>query len=247
MTASANSLPPPSPLSAAMDFAVDQTEGEKPEDPLAGVPELNTYLASDEEDKTAALRLVADSVAQMRQTANSALIYHPLNLTIAVGLVSLIIRFMMDQKYDKTIIGTTCAGLVMILLAGSRYLTQAYIYTAEEINWAWLGQADVLVTKFGDEVIGTVIIDWVSGESRQRRKKAWRGEIKGWTVRLKYRRKGVGTALLEEAIKESRRKSAETIEFAENHASEWCNIYTRQWIIADFRPGRFDTYPSQPV
>ena len=58
------------------------------------------------------------------------------------------------------------------------------------------------------------------------RKKAWRGEIKAWTVRMKYRRKGVGSAVLEEAVREARRKGAESLEFAYDHASQYSR---RQW------------------
>ncbi|KAI7139410.1 hypothetical protein KC352_g29910, partial [Hortaea werneckii] len=46
-----------------------------------------------------------------------------------------------------------------------------------------------------------------------------RGEIKAWTVRMKYRRKGVGSAVLEEAVREARRKGAESLEFAYDHAN----------------------------
>lgn len=198
---------------------MEPSDGLSSEDPLAGVPELITYVTNDEQDKVDAMKLVADSVAQMRQTANSSLIFHWLNLTVAIAVLSLIARYMLDRKNDLTVVGTTCTGLVMAVLALCRYATQGYITAAEEINWDWLGSAEVIVTKFGDEVIGTVVMDWVSSESRQRRKKAWRGEIMAWTVRLRYRQKGVGAALLEEAVKDSRRKGAETIEFAEDHAS----------------------------
>jgi ribosomal protein S18 acetylase RimI-like enzyme len=191
-----------------------------PEDPLADVPDLQSYLATDDNDKVAALKLVADSVAQMRQAANQSLIFHPLNMAIVVAIVSLVARYMYDSRHDLSIVGTTCAGLVMCFLAICRFLTQNYLFAAEEINWAWLGDADIIVTKFGEEVIGTVVIEWLSGEGRQKRKKAWRGEITAWTVRLKYRRKGVGSALLEDAIKEAKKKGAESIEFADDHASK---------------------------
>ena len=185
---------------------------------MASVPELHSYKTEDEEEKIAALKLVADSVAQMRQAANSALIYHPLNMTIAVAVLSLMARFMFDRRYDVVSIGTTCSGLIMVCLALCRYATQGYILAAEGIDWEWLGSADVIVTKFGDEIIGTVMIDWLSDDPRQKRKRPSRGEIKGWAVRLKYRRKGVGSALIEEAVKECRKKGAEMIEFSEDHA-----------------------------
>jgi GNAT superfamily N-acetyltransferase len=211
------SLPPPSPLSGPSEIS----EPAVPEDPLADIPELHSYMARDEAEKTAALKLVADSVAQMRQAANSALIFHPLNIALAVGLMSLVARWVYDAKHDWSLVGTSCAGVLMALLAGYRWCTQGYLHSAEEINWDWIEGADVIVTKFGEEIIGTIVVDWLSGESsRQKKKKAWRGEIRAWTVRLRYRGKGVGAALLEDAVKEARKKSAESLEFAEDHASE---------------------------
>jgi len=180
-------------------------------------------MARDETDKTAALKLVADSVAQMRQAANRALIFHPLNLALMVGVMAFVARWVYDAKRDWSLVGTSCAGVVMAMLAGYRWCTQGYLHSAETINWEWMEGSDVIVTKFGEEVIGAVVVDWISGESsRQKRKKAWRGEIRAWTVRLKYRGKGVGAALLEDAVKEARKKSAESLEFADDHASEFC-------------------------
>ncbi|KAK5111268.1 hypothetical protein LTR85_012209 [Meristemomyces frigidus] len=196
-----------------------------PEDPLAGVPELQTYITHDEDEKVKALKLVADSIAQMRQTANNNLIVHPLNMAIAVAVLALVARYMYESMEDVYLAGTTCAGILMAMFAGLRYLTQDYLYDAEKINFGWLGDADIIVTKFGDEVIGTVVVDWVSGEGRQKRKKAWRGEIIAWTVRLKYRKKGVGASLLEEAVKEARKKGAETVEFADDHANSLRVLY----------------------
>ena len=199
---------------------VDQADVAPVEDALAGVPELKSYVTEDEEEKVAALKLVADSVAQMRQSANSALIFHPLNMAVGVAVISLLARFVYEWRKDVIVAATTCSGLIMIGLAFCRYATQNYITAAEAINFQWMGGADVIITKFGDEIIGTAMIDWVIGETRQRRKKPLKGEIKGWAVRLRYRKKGVGSALLEEAVKESRKKGAETIEFAEDHASK---------------------------
>ncbi|KAK3709478.1 hypothetical protein LTR37_010851 [Vermiconidia calcicola] len=198
---------------------MDQANGAPPEDPLAGVPELRSYVTDDEQEKIEALKLVADSVAQMRQLANSSLIFHPLNVAMFGIVIAVVSRYLYDRKFAPFIIMMTCLGLCTTLLLLFRYVTQGYLTAAEQINWQWLGSADVIVTKFGDEIIGTVMIDWISGEPRQKRKKAWRGEIKSWAVRLKYREKGVGTALLEDAVKESRRKGAETVEFADNHAN----------------------------
>lgn len=220
MRGSVSPLPPPSPFPTPLGLGMELPDPAPLEDLMADVPELNSYMTDDEDEKVAALKLVADSVAQMRQSANTGLIFHPLNMTVAVAIISLLARFMYDRGYDWVTIGTTCSGLIMVLLALCRYATQGYLLAAEDINWDWLGGADVIITKFGDEIIGTVMIDWLSDESRQKRKKAWRGEIKAWTVRLRYRGKGVGLALLEDAMKECRRQGAETIKFSQNHASK---------------------------
>lgn len=198
---------------------MDQVD-DAPSDPLAGVPELKTYLTSDGDEKINALQLVADSVAQMRQQANNALIFHPLNLAVFVAILALVARYMLNLGYDTIAAGMTCTGIIFAALASLRILTQGYLRKAESINWDWLGSADVIVTKFGDDVIGAAVIDWVSGESKTRRKKARRCEIRGWTVKQRYRKKGVGAALLEEAVKESKRKGAESLDFAEDHASK---------------------------
>lgn len=274
MRSSVTSLPPPSPLATPVDSVMDEpvnhhsassasngasvlsstttttgttTPAHSPtsHDPLAGVPDLHSYLASSDEDKAAALKLIADSIAQMRQTANRALIFNPANMATVIAALGLLARYMMSfARNDILITGTACACLLIGFFALCRFLTQGYLSQAEKINWAWLegsedgsssvGPTDVLVTKFGDEIIGALVIEWVSGESsRSKRKKAWRGEIRAWTVRLKYRGKGVGTALIEDAVALARRKGAEKIEFADDHANS-------ERILPSFFNAKFD-------
>ncbi|KAF2719117.1 hypothetical protein K431DRAFT_286999 [Polychaeton citri CBS 116435] len=263
MRSSVTSLPPPSPLATPVDSVMDDpvnrdpasgalngasgsssTTGtttpappppahSAPHDPLAGVPDLQSYLASSPDDRADALKLVADSIAQMRQTANRSLIFHPLNMSVTVAALALLARYMLSSaSNDITITATACSGVLISFFVLCRFLTQGYLSLAERVNWAWLegaedgsssggaGPTDVLVTKFGEEIIGALVIEWVSGESsRSKRKKAWRGEIRAWTVRLRYRGKGVGTALLEDAVGLARRKGAESIDFADDHAN----------------------------
>lgn len=214
-------LPPPSPLAGpVLTVDMDAPDTPLPQDnPLAGVPELSSYVATDEFEKREALKLVADSVAQQRQAANRALLSHPLNVAVVVGSLAFLARYMQNARYDWIATTLTCMGILMTAMAGCRYATQEYIRAAEDINFDWLGDADILVTKFGDEVIGTVIVEWVSGESRTKKKKAWKGFVRAWTVRLKYRHKGVGAALLEDAVSAAKKKGAESLEFAEDHAN----------------------------
>ncbi|KAK4893082.1 hypothetical protein LTR28_002228, partial [Elasticomyces elasticus] len=201
-------LPPPSPLANATVPSSEPPDtpplSAATPDPLAGVPELTSHPAASEEEKIAALKLVADSIAQQRQAASRALIFHPANLSAFVALLALTAQYLYTDTTSWPLILTTWAGLSMATLAGVRWLTAAYIFRAEDISWAWLGaSSDVLVTKFGDEVIGALVLGWAGGEQRAgRRKKSWRGDVRAWTVRLRYRGKGVGRALLEDAVQE---------------------------------------------
>lgn len=225
MQSSTASLPPPSPLSPATSLP----EPASSSDPLAHIPDLRTHHATSDPDRAAALRLVADSIAQQRQAANRALLSHPLNLAALAALLATFARYVrLTAGQDWPLVLLSCAGVLMAALATCRFLTQGYLHAAEEVDWDWLDGADVLVTTFGDEVIAAAVVEWVSGESgRGKRKKAWRGEIRAWTVRLKYRGKGVGGALLEDVVKEARGKGAESLGFAGEHASEFfCDFET---------------------
>ncbi|UJO20720.1 uncharacterized protein CLAFUR5_10958 [Fulvia fulva] len=218
MRGSAASLPPPSPLSVPV-MENDIAETPASEDPLAGVPELRSYLTTNEAERTGALKLVADSVAQQRNATNGAIIFSPINLTVLVAVIAFLGKVMMDRGYDEWAVGSTSVGLVMAGLIFCRFATARYLREAEAINWEWAGDVDVLVTKFGDDVIGALLVEWLSGESRKKNKKAWRGLIRAWTVKLKYRGKGVGSGLLDEAVKEAKKKGAEGLEFDDTHAN----------------------------
>lgn len=210
MTASASSvLAPPSPLQNAVES----------ENPLAGIPDLDSYVTESEQEKLAALKLVADSVAQMCQIANRTLMFHPLNLAVFLAFLAWIGNYLNNNRSDVGIVFTTSAGLIMAGMVTVRWITNPYIAAAEGINLGLLENADVLVSKFGDEVIGTVILGWVDGETKGKRRK-WRAEIRGWAVRLRYRGVGEGKALLAQAVEVAKKKGADGIEFAPDHASK---------------------------
>ncbi|KAK0660626.1 hypothetical protein DIS24_g3251 [Lasiodiplodia hormozganensis] len=193
-------------------------------DPLAGVPELVTAAAADDEDKVAALKLVADSVAQQRQAASWALLSHPAVIGGYVLVLALLYKYMYKQPGDVPLLFTTGAGVTMACLVAVRLLTSGYIRQAESINWGFLdeGADSVIVTRFGGQVIGALVLGWAgpssTGNKAARRRKG-RGVIKAWTVKLRYRGKGVGTGLLEEAVKETVKRGGEGVEFAEDHAN----------------------------
>lgn len=222
MRASASSIGPPSPLQNAIDNGSDEV----PEGPLAGIPDLKTYVAETEEEKLAALKLVADGIAQTRQTANRILMFHPLNFGIFLAFIAFVGQYLYKSRNsDWGIVITTSSGLIMAAMVTVRRYTNPYIALAEETHISMLEDSDVLVTKFGDEVIGTVIMGWVDGETKGKRRK-WRAEVKGWAVRLRYRGKGEGIALLQEAVNLAKKKDADGISFAPDHASKCLPMLT---------------------
>ncbi|KIW20992.1 hypothetical protein PV08_01571 [Exophiala spinifera] len=241
MSSSGGGLPPPSPspLGTGEVYAYAEDAAVESKNPLDSIPDLTTRPAVSEDDQVEALHLLADSVAQQRQVASSAIMYHPLTLGTFVLCFGLVYQYLYKgQRSDWMLIGTTSAGTIMAILVSIRWLTGGYIDEAENIGtWKWLnkgrqandglavGDADeILLTRFGDEVIGTVIVRGeretpAGGGPRKPRKGApTTGVIRGWTVKRRYRRKGVGQGLLEEAVKLCQTKGWNGPEFAADHA-----------------------------
>ncbi|OAL37133.1 hypothetical protein AYO20_03611 [Fonsecaea nubica] len=239
--ASSSSLPPPSPspLAQSSEPVGDGSAlAEKHAGPLDSIPELTTKPAVTEDDKIEALHLIADSVAQQRQLASSAIIFHPLTLALLVLLLGLAYQHLYKgASSDWVIIGTTSAGTLMAVLITVRWLTSGYIFEAERVGtWKWLNEGrdnsekgivgsedEILLTRFGDDIIGTIVVRGVRdapGSSGKSRKNApITGYIRAWTVKRLYRRKGVGQGLLEEAVALCQQKGWSGPEFAEDHAN----------------------------
>jgi hypothetical protein len=244
MRASASSIGPPSPLQNAIDNGTDEV----PEGPLAGIPDLKTYVAETEEEKLAALKLVADGIAQTRQTANRILMFHPLNFGIFLAFIAFVGQYLYKSRNnDYGVVITTSSGLIMAAMVTVRRYTNPYIALAEQTHISMLEDSDVLITKFGDEVMGTVIMGWVDAETKGKRRK-WRAEIKGWAVRLRYRGKGEGMALLQEAVNLAKKKDADSISFAPDHASK-CLMLLMHPVCSNSRQTRnafYGTFTTDP-
>lgn len=190
-------------------------------EPTNSIPELSTYVATDADEILSAHRLVADSVAQQRQIAGRAIIFHPVWLGAMVAVIAVVYKMLYHDSSDLPLIATTSAGCVMAGLTVVRVFTGGFIDHAEHVGTrAWLedkegeGQEqEVLVTKFGEQIIGALIVKGV----REGRKV--HGVIRAWTVRQKYRGKGVGSGLLEEAIQLCQKRRWKGPEFDEEHAN----------------------------
>lgn len=127
---------------------------------------------------------------------------------------------------------TTSAGIVMSLLIAVRGATGGYLVAAEQIGWKWLedgssGEDDagkgkarggdetiVMVTFWGEEIIGALAMKVLKREKR--------ALVRAWTVRLKFRGKGVGKNLLEEGVRLAMtERGCRGVEFEDGHASKW--------------------------
>lgn len=230
-------LPPPSPLSVSTSTALTAPPSSLPAEvaqPDAAastpapadpdeIPELNTYEAEDEEDRIEGLKLVADSVAQQRQVASQILIFHPLNLAVFTAVLGVIAQIMYHDASDLALIFTTWAGVTMAFLVAVRWATGRYLVEAENINWTWLNDDTLIISKWGEEVIGSLVLGWDDDGTLKKKgskaKRRGRGVVRAWTVKLKYRGKGIGEGLLEEAVRVVMERGGEGIEFAEWHAN----------------------------
>ncbi|KAK2801796.1 hypothetical protein FQN51_005162 [Onygenales sp. PD_10] len=232
-----------------------------PTDPLPTIPPLTTTPATTPDEKISALRLIADSVAQQRQTASRALLYHPTTLSLTALLLALVARifyFPSSSSSSTTssfpspstllhnagahttraqlpFLVTTAAGCVMILLVAVKWMAGGYIEEAERVGtWRWLNhqgeeeeedgdgeyETEILISKFAEEIIGAVALripttittttttttkDTNTNESKNSKPnpnpkpKPKPVLIRAWTVKRRYRRRGVGTGLLEDA------------------------------------------------
>lgn len=267
MASSTGALPAPLPSPLAQgSFLTGEHEGAITSmDPalsnrLDSLPTLTTRPAVTEDDKVEALHLLADSVAQQRQIASKATIFHPSTLSLLILGIGLVYQyFSQGPRANLALVGTTSAGILMSLLITVRLLTSGYIEQAERIGtWKWLNlgrddpshndivgaEDEILLTRFGDEVIGTIFLRGVresgsssnhshssSGSSspagtgnaspKKTRTKNLpiTGLIRGWTVKQRYRHKGIGTGLLEEAVTLTQSKGWHGPEFADDHAN----------------------------
>jgi len=200
-------LTPRSPTSA---LASAPSNNETDTDPL---PELTYSLATTADKKYAALKLVADSIAQRRQTSSSVIVFSGPFLAAAVAVFGALFQYMYvpSQGYGTLpLICTTFAGIAMALLIAVRWLGGGYLALAEKISWDWLGDAEVAVVEWGSpgdmKVVGACVFeeeeaDGKGVKSGKGKKRGKRGVVKAWTVRLRERGRGVGRGLLEEVAR----------------------------------------------
>jgi ribosomal protein S18 acetylase RimI-like enzyme len=141
-------------------------------------------------------------------------------------------QYLYGARGDYGVVMTTCAGLTMAFLVSVRSYTAGYLQLAEAFTWSFAtnedGEEDIIIgSRYGEELIGAAILrlERSNNGGSKKKPKGFKtgGEalIRAWTVRTRYRGKGVGTELLEEAIRVSREKlgNSAKIGFAVEHAN----------------------------
>ncbi|EPE09960.1 gnat family [Ophiostoma piceae UAMH 11346] len=229
---------------------------------LDEIPPLTLGVLTERADKVDALQLLADSVAQQRQTASRSLVFHPLNLAGLAAGVGIAYQFV--PRHDLGVMLTVMSGVVMSYLAAIRYFSSPYIFAAEKLNWEWLRpssengnveqeQDTIIGARYGDAMIGALVLRLEgpnlptektsstgsstdsSTAAASLKRPATRsstagsantlsgghGYVRGWTTRLRYRRRGIGGDLLQEALRVTRERCGKDAEisFAADHAN----------------------------
>ncbi|KAK2054217.1 acetyltransferase [Colletotrichum caudatum] len=224
-------------------------------EPLDDIPPLSLEVLSTREDKAEALRLVADSIAQQRQQASYALVFHPVPLTGLALALAVAYQYSYGRQRDIGMALTLLSGVIMSYLLAIRWATAGYLQIAEQMSWSFIrphpdaspDEEDlVLGTRFGSEIIGALVLHLepaiplaATTFSSKRRNKAGsfrggKGIIRAWTTKLRYRGKGVGTDMLDEAVRIARERCGKDAEvgFALEHANS-------QMVLPKFFNGTF--------
>ncbi|KAI8633421.1 hypothetical protein F5Y19DRAFT_300241 [Xylariaceae sp. FL1651] len=238
---SSSTLPPPSPSPLAI---VDPPANPVPDD----LPSLSTSILEAQTDKEDAMRLIADSIAQQRQTASYNLIFHPYLLPPLAAALAGAYQYAWVYRQDIGTSFLTLCGVIMTYLLGIRYFTGGYIQAAEDLRWSWLrpsastsavsspSEEDLILgVRFGQQLIGALVLrlepstaaaHGSNGGGNRRRSRTsllrgGRGVIRAWTVKLKYRGQGVARDLLHEAVRVTRERCGRDAEvgFAAEHAN----------------------------
>lgn len=159
-------FPSPSPLGAH-----PSPTASSPDDNNDDIPDLTLGVLTTKADKAAALRIIADSIAQQRQRAVRHVFFHPLPFTLLLGLLTAVYRFAWarDKRHDLGTALLLASGAVMAYLHAIRYLASGYLRAAEALSWDFLsggeeGEGDggvedlVVGTKFGDKLVGALVL-----------------------------------------------------------------------------------------
>lgn len=202
--------------------------------PLDDIPPLSLEILTNEDEKTDALQLVAESVVEQRKEAVIGLGTHPLCLSGLVTSMGLAFHYSYGARgRDLAVPFLMCALLMATYLAAVYYLTAGYIRVAQDVIPSWVASGDcrrdiVLAAHEGNKIIGALVLrlepSFTSLSRRKGRHPSLRGGrcvIKAWTTAKPHRGEGVGMSLLRRAVKLTREKCGKdaAVGFAKEHAN----------------------------
>lgn len=181
-------------------------------------------------ERSKALRLIGDSVAQQRQLAAKAIVLHPYSVATLILLTGILARCCTLQALFA--ISTT---LVVMILAAMYWVTRDYTTRAAQIDSDWLegplktigengngsgvkkgfkgDEPIVVVSRWGEDIIGALVLR-VAKRDRK-------GYVRAWTVDSSHRGKGVGSSLLQEGVRIAWGKGARAMELEMSHANSY--------------------------
>lgn len=174
------------------------------------LPPLSYGILTNEDERRTGLRLITDSIAQQSQLANFSIIFNPLCIAGLASALAAMLRARGTTDLGTTLI--TISGTIICYLAAIRMLTSRFIRMAESFNpddflTGPEGRQDIVIgARFDNEIIGCLILrPYLSDTDFHKQSKASSskisgGSIRAWTVRLKFRNKGVGGDLLRFAV-----------------------------------------------
>lgn len=182
-------------------------------------PELSISKATSEAELIAAHKLIADSIAQQRATLVRSLLYGNPHLTIPPYILLLCWLYSQNSNIGTALL--LAAGCTIAILSSCGRLSDGYIGQAEKMGskrgYETMMGREVVVARWGKEkeVIGVAVVEMGKKE------KGGCGVVWALAVRLRYRYHGVGRGLLEEAVREVRRRFGDDADvvFADEHAS----------------------------
>ncbi|RTE74393.1 hypothetical protein BHE90_011168 [Fusarium euwallaceae] len=193
-------------------------------------PPLSLEILTDPGEKKDALKLVVDSVAQQRQIASRAIIFHPLSLAVFAAVLA-VAHYAAKVGNDFSSMLITYPSIILTYLVATRYLSSAYIRIAEDTDWlGWLKNEDavedtIIGARFGKDIIAAVIVRFDKTSRKNGNSKAL---IRGWTTKNKYRRRGLGGDMLRETVKIAKQTQGQNcvVEFADDHANSNLPLHT---------------------
>jgi hypothetical protein len=209
-----------------------QSDNSDTKDALDGVLPLSYRVVTRDSEKQDALRLVADSIAQQRQTASAAIIFHPLCVAGLFAMCAGVYHQYQHAGYGTVL--TMVSGVVIVFLSFVRFYTSKYLDLAEKFRWKeWItgpgGKEDTIIAAvYGEDIIGALVLRLEGEELNKKQKKNavqastdGHGIIRAWTTRLRYRGKGVGSDLLHFAVQTTNKAfgPSASVDFAADHAN----------------------------